>query len=126
MALYIAFFRGINVGGKNKVKMAELKRLFEAMGLADAETFLQSGNVLFRSVENACELQIRIERAFEEKFGFNTSAVLRTLAELSELIRISAVSFVPQTASMGIFILAYSGRLSSLTRLRSHAHTARA
>ena len=49
MTIYIALLRGINVGGKNKIKMADLKSMFESIGLNRVETYIQSGNVLFES-----------------------------------------------------------------------------
>ncbi len=60
MTVYIALLRGINVGGHNKVKMAELKRVLEAMGLNWVQTYIQSGNVLFESGEEAEPLRKRI------------------------------------------------------------------
>jgi uncharacterized protein (DUF1697 family) len=49
MTIYIALLRGINVGGKNIIKMAELKKVFEKIGLCNVRTYIQSGNVLFKS-----------------------------------------------------------------------------
>lgn len=49
--VYVALLRGINVGGHNKVKMAELKMLFEKLGFEQVKTYIQSGNVLFVSNE---------------------------------------------------------------------------
>lgn len=49
MTTYVALLRGINVGGKNKVAMADLREFLARLGLADAKTLLQSGNVVFRS-----------------------------------------------------------------------------
>ena len=49
MTIYIALLRGINVGGKNIIKMVDLRRVFEAMGLSEVQTYIQSGNVLFKS-----------------------------------------------------------------------------
>ena len=50
MPKYISLLRGINVSGKNKIKMPELKKLYEDMGFADVETYIQSGNVIFSSL----------------------------------------------------------------------------
>ena len=47
MSNHVALLRGINVGGKNQIAMAELRVLFETLGFADAKTLLQSGNVVF-------------------------------------------------------------------------------
>lgn len=52
MTIYIALLRGINVGGHNKIKMADLRKMLEHMGLARVQTYIQSGNVLFESAES--------------------------------------------------------------------------
>lgn len=52
MTLYIALLRGINVGGHKVIKMAELKRVFESIGLKQVKTYIQSGNIVFESKED--------------------------------------------------------------------------
>jgi len=49
MSLYVALLRGINVGGKNLIKMTELAALFTGLGFTDVRTYIQSGNVIFRA-----------------------------------------------------------------------------
>ena len=61
---YVAFLRAVNVGGRI-VKMAELKKIFEAAGLAEVATFIASGNVIFRSPKVASGLEGQIERALQ-------------------------------------------------------------
>lgn len=85
MTIYIALLRGINVGGKNMIKMAELRRTLETMGLARVQTYIQSGNVLFESNEKEELLRMRIERQIESVFGFSVTVVLRTAAELEQI-----------------------------------------
>lgn len=84
--IYIALLRGINVGGKNIIKMAELKRMFETMGLSRVQTYIQSGNVMFESEEAETPLRARIEHEIEAIFGFPVIVVLRTAAELEKII----------------------------------------
>ncbi|MDR3682069.1 MAG: DUF1697 domain-containing protein [Flavipsychrobacter sp.] len=86
MTVYIALLRGINVGGKNVINMAELKKVFEAIGLYDVQTYIQSGNVLFKSNEDEELLREKIEYEIETVFGFSVTVVLRTLAELEQLV----------------------------------------
>ena len=86
MAAYIALLRGINVGGKNIIKMAELKKVFEAMGLCEVQTYIQSGNVLFKSNEGEEPLRKKIENEIEAVFGFSCPVILRTAAELEHII----------------------------------------
>ncbi|MDQ0219279.1 DUF1697 domain-containing protein [Peribacillus cavernae] len=82
MTIYIALLRGINVGGRNKIKMAELKHTLEAMDLSRVQTYIQSGNVLFESDEEEEPLRNRIEHEIEAAFGFSVTVVLRTAEEL--------------------------------------------
>ena len=87
MNIYIALLRGINVGGKNMIKMAELKRVLESIGLCEVKTYIQSGNVLFKSNESEEDLRKKIEHAIETNFGFLVAIVIRTADELDEIIR---------------------------------------
>lgn len=70
MTFYIAFLRGINVGGHNKIKMQELRNLLTNMGLDKVNTYIQSGNIVFQSEENAEQLQHQIEQEIRNYFGF--------------------------------------------------------
>ncbi|MFJ9461806.1 DUF1697 domain-containing protein [Viridibacillus arvi] len=85
MTIYIAFLRGINVGGHNKIKMAELKQMFEGMGFTRVKTYIQSGNVLFESSEKEPFILKCIEHEIKEVFGFTISVVLRTSTELERI-----------------------------------------
>lgn len=67
MKTYISLLRGINVGGNNKVPMADLKELFETLGFKDVETYINSGNVIFSGKEKDLK---KLEPAFAKKFGF--------------------------------------------------------
>lgn len=86
MTVYIALLRGINVGGKNIIKMAELKRMFESLGLCEVHTYIQSGNVLFKSNEEEGTLREKIENSIAVTFGFPVPVILRTAAELERII----------------------------------------
>jgi uncharacterized protein (DUF1697 family) len=84
---YIAFFRGINVGGRHMVKMAELRQLFTDLNFHEVKTYIQSGNVFFSSDIKKAQLPKIIEAAFMEKFGFGSSVVIRTDAEITDIIK---------------------------------------
>lgn len=86
MKVFIAFLRGINVGGKNIIKMAELKKVFESLGFSEVKTYIQSGNVLFKSSETEDYLQNKIQDEIESAFGFPVKVVLRTSEELESII----------------------------------------
>lgn len=87
MTIYIALLRGINVGGHHIIKMSELKKAFEGLGLLNVQTYIQSGNVLFQSDEAEEPLRKKIEQEIEATFGFSVLVVLRTAAEWEQMIR---------------------------------------
>ena len=86
MIVYIALLRGINVGGKNIIKMADLKRVFESIGLCEVKTYIQSGNVLFKSNEAEETLSGKIGHEIEKVFGISVVVILRTSKELEQII----------------------------------------
>lgn len=86
MTVYIALLRGINVGGKNIIKMADLKRVFESIELCEVKTYIQSGNVLFKSNEAEESLCNKIEHEIEAVFGIPVKVILRTSTELEQII----------------------------------------
>jgi uncharacterized protein (DUF1697 family) len=76
---YLALLRGINVGGKNLVKMADLRAAFEEMGFAEVATYIASGNVLFRAPrQKREELAARIESELSRRFDAELKVVLMT------------------------------------------------
>lgn len=86
MTTYIAFLRAINVGGR-VVTMSTLKTHFEGLGLQQVETFLASGNVIFRSSKPAPVLTAAIERRLQESLGYDVATFLRTDKELGAIAR---------------------------------------
>ena len=83
MTRYIALLRGINVGG-HRVKMDELRRLFEELGLSRVETVIASGNVVFETAEtDARRLEHDIERHLARALGYEAPTFLRTVPELA-------------------------------------------
>lgn len=83
---YVALLRGINVGGKNKVPMTDLREVFETAGHAAVSTYIQSGNVLFRSPTSGAVLEKEIEAALEERFGVPLVVVVRSLRQVRTVV----------------------------------------
>jgi uncharacterized protein (DUF1697 family) len=83
---YVALIRGINVGGNNPIKMAELRTCFEAEGLRDVTTYIQSGNVVFASPKRPPEIARRLEAAIAATFGCRTSVMLRSQKEMAAIV----------------------------------------
>jgi uncharacterized protein (DUF1697 family) len=87
MAVIICMLRGVNVGGHNKIKMDALKALCVSLKLKDPQTFIQSGNVIFRTEEkDLANVAKRIGDAIQKKIGFRPDVILRTAAELRDAI----------------------------------------
>jgi uncharacterized protein (DUF1697 family) len=87
MSVVISMVRGVNVGGHNRIKMDALRALYESLGLRDPQTYVQSGNVVFRTKgRDLIALAKRIENAIERKFGFRPAVIVRTTSELRDVI----------------------------------------
>lgn len=106
MAAFISLLRGINVGGHHKVRMSDLKELYESLGLKQVLLYIQSGNVVFMSEAlDVAQIQKQIEDGFEKKFGFRVDIIIRTPAELHEIIEKNPFQNDPSRDSKWIAIL---------------------
>lgn len=84
---YVAFLRGINVGGHKLIKMQELSRMFESFGLKHVKTIIASGNVMFESSEkNESPLARNIEKRLQEQLGYRVDVMLRSLSAIEEIL----------------------------------------
>ena len=84
MARLVALLRGINLGAKRRVPMADLRALMGELGYEDVRTVLQSGNVLFTGAKGGA--QAKLKSAIADRFGFEVDVVLRTVAELEAVV----------------------------------------
>lgn len=84
MKKYVAFLRGINIGGKNKISMSQLKEEFEAVGFLEVSTYLNSGNVVFAS-DTDCARPI-IEKMIADKFGIEVPVYVIEMEELKSIL----------------------------------------
>ena len=88
VALYLALLRGINVGGRNPVRMPALQACFEAAGFEDVATYIQSGNVLFRTARRgSAALTREIEETLTDTFGYEASIVLRSHTQVRAVVQ---------------------------------------
>jgi uncharacterized protein (DUF1697 family) len=91
---YVALLRGINVGGKNRILMADLVACFADAGYADVRTFIQSGNVVFRADRDGCaELTGAIEDMLADAFGYSATIALRDREEMRALVAAAPPGF---------------------------------
>lgn len=120
MTIYVALLRGINVGGHNMIKMPELKRMLEGMGLERVQTYIQSGNALFVSDKEAEPLQKAIEDEIKMVFGLSVAVVLRTSTELKGVLDSCtfAMDSLAKGESIHVSFMRESPSAEALSRLR--------
>jgi uncharacterized protein (DUF1697 family) len=80
--IYVALLRAVNVGGTGKLSMAELRALCESIGFEEPRTYIQSGNVVFRSKLPEAKVKATLEKALAKKMGKPTKALVRSAKEL--------------------------------------------
>jgi uncharacterized protein (DUF1697 family) len=104
---YVALLRGINVGGRNKVAMAELRAALEAEGFEDVSTYIQSGNVLFRTDRPSATLETEIEGLLERRLGIPLTVVVRSRRRYRRVVDDAPDGFgaSPGTFNSDVFFL---------------------
>lgn len=85
MTVWIALLRGVNVGGGNRIPMAELRAAVESLGYGDVATYIQSGNVVFRSDDAETVVVDHLRRVLADRHGLGVPVVVRTAHELSSV-----------------------------------------
>jgi uncharacterized protein (DUF1697 family) len=85
--VYVALLRGINVGGSNLIRMSALKACFEAQGLRDVATYIQSGNVLFTAGRSGQLMPTRqLEEALSKTFAYRSRVVVRSFEQMKAIV----------------------------------------
>ena len=84
MPVIVSMLRGVNLGPHRRIKMDDLRAVYESLGLRDVTTCVQSGNVVFRTPRAIPAA--RLEAAIEKRFGFQSSVILRTPDEMRDVI----------------------------------------
>jgi uncharacterized protein (DUF1697 family) len=85
LAKYVALLRGVNVGGRNKLPMKDLRALLESLGHGEVETFIQSGNVIFTATKAVTPKSL--ESAIAKQFALDITVVIRTPRELAAVVK---------------------------------------
>ena len=95
--VWLALLRGINVGGRNVIRMADLRSCFEANGFDDVVTYIQSGNVTFRDARSTPgDLTTRIEEMLASAFGYQARIALRSREQLESVVAGAPAGFGSQ------------------------------
>jgi uncharacterized protein (DUF1697 family) len=114
MPAFLSLFRGINVGGHQKVRMDELKALHDALGLRDVVTYIQSGNVLFTGDNlDTIQLSQQIAAGFAQRFGFTVTVVVRTAGEFRAMMANNPFLEQPDKESKWVLVLFLATRPAS-------------
>lgn len=85
MTVWVALLRGVNVGGSNRLPMAEFRTSVETLGYADVVTYIQSGNVVFRSHETEATIVQRLAGVLADRHRLTVPVVARRASELAGL-----------------------------------------
>lgn len=102
---YLALLRGINVGGKNIIKMDELRQIFVNMGFENVRTYIQSGNILFESKEkNEKIITVRLESAFLKRLGDKIPVFIRTIRDLNEIVNLNPFAKIKTASSTKFYV----------------------
>jgi uncharacterized protein (DUF1697 family) len=126
MPVLISMLRGVNIGGHHRIKMDALRALYESLKLEDPRTYVQSGNIIFRTKQkNSAALAKKIQNGIEREFGFRPEVILRSPDELRKAI--AASPFVGRASLepskiLVTFLTAEPGSDASATLLSLKAH----
>jgi uncharacterized protein (DUF1697 family) len=115
---YVAFLRGINVGGHSRIKMADLREVFETMRFQNVRTLLASGNVIFESEKtNEKELTEKIESGLKKEFNRDISVILRSLDYIKSLQSTEPFEGIEVTKNIRLYLtfLAQKNKAKTLT-----------
>jgi uncharacterized protein (DUF1697 family) len=120
MTIYVALLRGINVGGKNLIKMPALKAAFEADGFEEVATYIQSGNVLFTAPTTpAGRLTDRIEVMLAQAFDYVPTVVVRSRTQMGAIVDKAPRGFGTQPAKYLYDAVFLKEPLSATTAMKS-------
>lgn len=105
MSTYVAFLRGINVGGNKKVAMADLKKMLEKMKYTNVHTLLNSGNIVFDGPTTSLKtLNATLEAQFEQTFGFTSAFIVRPMSDIEKLIKLDPFKNITVTKDVRLYV----------------------
>ena len=103
MTAYVALLRGVNLMGSTTLRMADLKRIAEQLGLAEVRTYIASGNLLFTSAKDERTIKTALEGALEQHMAREMGVMVRTAAEMTDVAASSPFSGEPGNKVVAIF-----------------------
>ena len=122
MTVWVLMLRGVNVGGAGRLPMAAFRDMLRGLGLADVQTYIQSGNAVFRSDLPAAELEAAIGAGIEASFGFRPALFLREARQLAAALAENPFPEAAETPkSLHLFFLATAAPGADLAALAALA-----
>jgi uncharacterized protein (DUF1697 family) len=118
---WVALLRAVNLGNRNKVPMAELRKRLEDAGYADVRTYIASGNVLLDGPRARAAVATELEELIAAAFGVETTAIMRTPRELAALV--SGHPFGRDTSQSHVVFLSGKPKASATKRLTAADHS---
>ncbi len=105
MESYIALLRGINVSGQKKIKMADLRTLLGKLPFEEVQTYVQSGNIVFKAPEkNVSKVEKMIEKAIQDAYDFEVPILVKTPVELKHVLENNPFLNNPETATERLYM----------------------
>ena len=127
MASHVALLRGINVGGRNKVPMADLREVVTGLGHTGVSTYIQSGNVLFSTADtDSAKLAAALESAIEDRFGIWSSVVVLSRDELAQVLAANPYPDEPNPKMVHVVFLSAEPPADLLMRISAVESAVRA
>ena len=122
MAPKIVLLRGVNLGPRNRIAMAELREALESAGFDDVRTYLQSGNVLLSTTKSTKQVTRDVERLIADRFGLEIEVLVRTRAELAKVVERNPLGKVARNPKRyQVTFLANAPRAEVLRKLEAAA-----
>jgi uncharacterized protein (DUF1697 family) len=104
MTRYVALLRAVNVGGTGKLPMSELRAMCESLGFVDVRTYIASGNVVFESKLAEASVKSRLEQCLEAYAGKPVGVLIRTGAELLDILARNPFKTAPPNRTVALFL----------------------
>jgi len=120
MKTYVALLRGINVSGQKKIKMADLKLHLEELHFQNIQTYIQTGNVIFRTSKTALKsLEKNIQKKIKEKYGFEVSVMVKTPEEFTTILKNIPFSTIEDYGKLYFTLLTENPSLDLVEKLKN-------
>ena len=114
MTTYVVLLRAINVGGRNKIPMAELRELIGELKFTNVATYIQSGNVVCGSAKKPASAASEIKAAIADRFGHDIAVIVRSASEIEQIVDTFPYDNADPKSSGVVFLAdAYDGELDA-------------